>query len=117
MHRDHVFKAPPNVEILASSPLTPNQGMVRFLRSSIPIDDSPWNSESSTPTNSEIQILTLQGHPEFTESVVSCIIEQRSATGAIDATTARDAEQRKYVKTDGVDIIGRLVWGVILQRL
>lgn len=117
MHRDHVSKAPPNVEILASSAVTPNQGMVRFLHAPIRIDDSPWNSESPTPTNSEIQILTLQGHPEFTESVVSCIIEHRSATGAIDVATARDAERRKYVKTDGVDIVGRLMWGVILQRL
>jgi len=117
MHRDHVSKAPPNVEILASSALTPNQGMVRFLHPSIPIEDSPWNSESSTPTNSDIQILTLQGHPEFTESVVSCIVEQRSATGVIDAATAQDAEQRRWVKTDGVDIVGRLVWAAILQRL
>lgn len=110
MHRDHVSKTPPNFELLASTALTPNQGMVRFLPTASPDDIT------STPAPlPKIQILTVQGHPEFTESVCFAILEQRASAGVIGAETAQDAERRRQLKTDGVDVVGKAVWEVILQ--
>jgi GMP synthase-like glutamine amidotransferase len=112
MHRDHVPSAPSSsFHILASTPLTPNQGMVRFLPS-IP-QSTPLPSH--TATLPPIQILTLQGHPEFTESIVSSIVEQRAASGVIDAEAAKDSERRRFWKTDSLDVIGKVIWGAMLQ--
>ncbi|KAF9524926.1 class I glutamine amidotransferase-like protein [Crepidotus variabilis] len=108
MHRDHVPSVPPNFHLLASTAITPNQGMVKFLGNP-PLDDK---TSSNLPP---IQIITVQGHPEFTESVVSAIIEQRAASGVIDSEAAQDAEKRRYWKTDGIDVFGQILWDVILQ--
>lgn len=81
--------------------------MVRFL----PVP----NSSSSSSLVGSIQILTLQGHPEFDEPIVSAIIEQRSSSGVIDIATARDAEKRRFLKTDGVDVVGKTIWEFILD--
>lgn len=110
MHRDHVSKTPPNFAVLASTVLTPNQGMVRFL------EDPLSNNDSTPPALPKIQILTLQGHPEFTESACFSLLEQRASTGVIDSDTAQDAERRRSVKTDGVDLVGKVMWKIILQR-
>ena len=107
MHRDHVSKTPPNFSILASTVLTPNQGMVRFL---------PNDVASSTPTSfPKVQILTLQGHPEFTDSVTFSLLEQRASSGIIDTATAQDAKRRRQLKTNGVDVVGKTIWEIILQ--
>lgn len=82
--------------------------MVKFLENP-PLDDK---TSSNLPP---IQIITVQGHPEFTESVVSAIIEQRAASGVIDSEAAQDAEKRRYWKTDGIDVFGQILWDVILQ--
>ncbi|KAF8154701.1 class I glutamine amidotransferase-like protein [Crassisporium funariophilum] len=108
MHRDHVPSVPLNFHLLASSPVSLNQGMVRFASLSNPMPGKPLPP---------IQILTVQGHPEFTESVVSAIVEQRFSSGVIDAEVAADAERRKLWKNDGVDAIGKVVWKVIMQTL
>ena len=63
-----------------------------------------------------IQIITIQGHPEFNESIITAIIEQRSQSGAIGQKAAADAERRRFWKTDGVDVIGKAIWEVILQK-
>jgi hypothetical protein len=33
----------------------------------------------------------------------------------IDAATALDAERRRPLKTDGVDVVGKTIWEIILQ--
>lgn len=62
-----------------------------------------------------VQILTTQGHPEFTEPITTSIIKQRSATGVMDAATVADWELRKHLPTHGVDIVGRAIWDVMAQ--
>ena len=91
--------------------------MVRFAPpSSNPNDTSPNISAQPTPLPL-IQILTIQGHPEFTPS----IIEQRVASGAIGVPAAEDANRRLAEKTpkatDALGIVGRVVWGVILGEM
>lgn len=112
MHRDHVplESTPKGFELLGSTQLSPNQGMVRFLPGkSIP------ETASSPPQElyDSIQILTTQGHPEFTEPIVTSLVEARSETGVIDAAAAKDCERRRFWRNDGVDTIGRVVWGVL----
>ncbi|KAF9554793.1 class I glutamine amidotransferase-like protein [Agrocybe pediades] len=103
MHRDHVPTVPPKFQLLASTSLSPNQGMVRY-------------SETSP---SAIQIATVQGHPEFTEPIVTSIINQRAASGVIDAEALQTAEERRFVNTqdDAVNKFGKFFWDIILGKL
>ncbi|KAF4609959.1 hypothetical protein D9613_010549 [Agrocybe pediades] len=103
MHRDHVPTVPPKFQLLASTSLSPNQGMVRY-------------SETSP---SAIQIATVQGHPEFTEPIVTSIINQRAASGVIDAEALQIAEESRFVNTqdDAVNKFGKFFWDIILGKL
>ena len=105
MHRDHVPTIPPSFHLLGSSPISHNQGMVRF--------SSEANPSTPLPP---IQIITTQGHPEFNESIVTAIIEQRLQSNSISQEAAADAETRRFWKTDGVDVIGKAIWEVILRK-
>ena len=69
----------------------------------------------STPLPS-IQIITIQGHPEFNEPIVTAVIEQRVQSGSISQEAAADAETRRFWKTDGVDIIGKTIWEILLRK-
>ncbi|KIM43592.1 hypothetical protein M413DRAFT_443508 [Hebeloma cylindrosporum] len=154
MHRDHVPSVPPSFHLLGSTNISPNQGMVRF----VPPFPSPSIDPSSNPTDTHqqtlsstplppIQILTTQGHPEFNSSIVSSIIEQRVASGAIGIPAAEDAKRRlkeeqeeeegakRRVEEEEVDevdgdalktrlrtsdarsVVGKVVWRVILGEM
>ena len=104
MHRDHVPSegTPSGFELLGSTELSPNQGMVRFLPSS-----------NTQELFASIQIITTQGHPEFTEPIVTSLVEARSESGVIDAQAAKDCQRRRFWRNDGVDVIGRVVWRVL----
>ena len=73
------------------------------------------DANPSTPLP-PIQIITTQGHPEFNEPIVTAIIEQRLQSGAISQEAAADAEKRRFWKTDGVDVIGKAIWEVLLRK-
>ena len=104
MHRDHVPELPANCELLASTPISPNQGFVRY---------SP-SAESPSPRRpSDIQIFTVQGHPEFTESIVDKIVAFRSSTGVIDKPTAETAKSRAKWRNDGVPVIAPVIWKIL----
>lgn len=60
-----------------------------------------------------IQILTLQGHPEYLEGIVTRIVAVRKQAGIIDAATAADAERRRFWKHDGVNVLGKTIWAVL----
>lgn len=82
-----------------------NQGMVRFT-------DTDKLPTKLTPA--DVHIFTVQGHPEFTEPIVSKIIRVRTASGVMDAETAADATRRKDWQNDGV-LIGKAIWKVLGQ--
>ncbi|PPQ87070.1 hypothetical protein CVT25_000050 [Psilocybe cyanescens] len=105
MHRDHVPAVPPNFHLLASTDISPNQGTVLFY------------PEDSGKSKAHIHILTVQGHPEFTEPVVTSIIEQRAASGVINAQAVKDAEARRFVETNAGTIVGKAIWEVILDKI
>lgn len=106
MHQDHVPSVPHNFHLLGSTPVSINQGMVRFYG-----DRAPRSANDIQPD--DIHILTLQGHPEFTEPIVTGLVEKRSASGVMDMEAAKDAMERRYGPNDGVGIIGHAVWNVI----
>ncbi|KAJ3558428.1 hypothetical protein NM688_g930 [Phlebia brevispora] len=101
MHRDHVPEVPSGCHLLASTPVSYNQGYVRYATS------------KTTPSLEDIQIFTVQGHPEFTKRIVDSIVDARASTGAIDKVTADDARTRSTWRNDGVEVIGKAIWRVL----
>lgn len=107
---------------------------MRFSHSSLPLSSeshSTSSSDSSSLANDEgaasaggegaasgnllsrIQIITTQGHPEFTEPIVTSLVEARSQSGVIDQEAAKDCERRRFWPHHGVEVIGKAVWRVL----
>ncbi|GJE98213.1 class I glutamine amidotransferase-like protein [Phanerochaete sordida] len=101
MHRDHIPEIPKGCELLASTSVCKNQGFVRF---------TPGTT-SRRPK--DIQIFTVQGHPEFTEGIVSKVVDLRASTGVIDQPTAQRARERASWRNDGVSVIGKVIWQIL----
>lgn len=102
MHRDHVPEVPSRCQLLGSTSVCYNQGYVRCYDATKP---------AASPDN--IQIFTVQGHPEFTKRIVDSIVDARASSGAIDQPTAEDARARSAWRNDGVDVIGRAIWRIL----
>jgi GMP synthase-like glutamine amidotransferase len=103
MHRDHVPEVPSMFHLLGSTSISHNQGMVCF-------HDAAVSLTSFSLT--DIHILTVQGHPEFTKSISSAIIEARTASGVLNAESAEDARRREDWRNDGV-VVGRVIWNIL----
>lgn len=117
MHRDHVPTSPPNAHLLGSTDITPNQGMVIFDPATAPnLDSDPLQVDLTS-----IHVLTVQGHPEFTEPIISKLLDARVAI--LGQEIIRDARLRaggipgKYhpdgLACDGVAKVGKVIWGVL----
>lgn len=104
MHRDHVPAIPPTAHLLGSTSVSINQGMVRFTH---PTMSSP------SPSFDNIHILTVQGHPEFTKSISSIVIDARHKMGILDEKTAEDGRRRADWRNDGVTVFGKVFWTVL----
>jgi GMP synthase-like glutamine amidotransferase len=79
MHRDVVFAYPKGVEELGSSPVCSVQGMY-----------------------SPRRLITVQGHPEFNEEIMTEIIETRHQTGIFDDEVYRQYMEMVPKKHDGL---------------
>jgi GMP synthase-like glutamine amidotransferase len=79
MHRDIVFYYPPGVEELGSNPVCKVQGMY-------------------TPK----RLITVQGHPEFSEEIMVEILETRHKMGIFDDETFAGAMKRVVKPHDGL---------------
>ncbi|KAH7926613.1 class I glutamine amidotransferase-like protein [Leucogyrophana mollusca] len=106
VHRDHVPSVPAGLHGLGSTPETPNQGMVKF-RASYAYDPS------QPPTLTDIHVLTLQGHPEFTAPIIKTIADVRKRAGVFGADVADEGRRCGGLPHDGVGVIGRVIWGVL----
>ncbi|ORY28034.1 class I glutamine amidotransferase-like protein, partial [Naematelia encephala] len=108
MHRDHVPSLPPGFHLLLSTPNYPVHSMIRY-------------HPASTSSNPLAQILTVQGHPEFTPSIVSKMVDFRSQQGIFDPPTAQEARRRLGGKDgsggEGFGRVGWAIWRVLLQDL
>ncbi|KAK7438067.1 hypothetical protein VKT23_018234 [Stygiomarasmius scandens] len=106
MHQDHVPTVPPNCHLLASTPISTNQGYVRFASNTPP----PATGDQVDP--STIQILTVQGHPEFTQGIMDKLVVARAEKGILTKEIQEDAERRRVLRNDGV-IVGQAIWRVL----
>jgi len=79
MHRDIVFEHPPGVEALGSSPVCQVQGMY-------------------VPK----KLITVQGHPEFNQEIMTEILETRHATGIFDDDAFNAHFKKVALPHDGV---------------
>jgi hypothetical protein len=106
MNRDHVPTKPPSFHILSSSNQSPIHGMVLFSESE-PLEEAPSLNFRLT----DIHVLTNQGHPEFTESIMRVLLTLRQQL--LGTELARDGEHRAGNQNDGIAVIGKAIWGVM----
>lgn len=81
MHKDIVYEYPPEVEQLAYTDKCATQGM--YIKG---------------------RLITVQGHPEFTEEIVRELLVARHASGIFDTETFEDAMGRVNKDHDGVKV-------------
>ena len=79
MHRDRAVGVPAGATLLASTDKCPNHGFV------IPG-----------------RVITVQGHPEFTDDIMTEILETRHKTGLFDDELFQDGMKRRGEEHDGV---------------
>ncbi|KAG6009175.1 hypothetical protein E4U54_008602 [Claviceps lovelessii] len=85
MHRDIVHSFPPNATPLGSNPFCPVQAMYQPGR-----------------------YLSVQGHPEFTEEIISEILVNRHNAGIFSQQVYQGAMARAPIPHDGV-AVGRAI--------
>ena len=100
MHRDHVPTVPPGFELLGSTDVCYNQGMVKYTP-----DESGKLAKLS-----DIQILTVQGHPEFTNTILAMLVEVRAQKGILTPECAKDAISRNQLKHESHEVVGSAIW-------
>lgn len=103
MHQDHVPCVPGDLKLLGSTSVSMNQGMVRF---------KPGHS-GKLESLTDIQIITVQGHPEFTKDIVRKVIDVRADSGIITRELADDAKRRNVWRNDGVHVIADVFWKIL----
>ncbi|KAG5642261.1 hypothetical protein DXG03_003338 [Asterophora parasitica] len=103
MHRDHVPSIPSPFHLLGSTSVSLNQGMVRFAPGTAPDQQSLKTA----------QVLTLQGHPEFIEGIVTGMVAVRAKTGVMSQELAADVQRRKDWRNDGTGVLGKAAWAVL----
>ncbi|KAL9709415.1 hypothetical protein Ac2012v2_007151 [Leucoagaricus gongylophorus] len=127
VHSDHVPVeslsnqfASGELHLVGSTRSTRNQGVIKFY----PVSDN----EVKTPR--DIHILTLQGHPEFSESMITRIIREHVDDMALSTLNDywgpkgsnydsepedKDETGRRWLKTDGIDIVSRALWRMLVE--
>ncbi|SCZ97184.1 BZ3500_MvSof-1268-A1-R1_Chr4-2g07045 [Microbotryum saponariae] len=103
MHRDHVPSLPSGFELLGSTPMCSIHGMVKY-----------FSSAPSPPSANlgDIEVLTLQGHPEFSPDIVLKVIEVRAERGVFDPEMAEKSRAHARESDEGVRI-GEVVLRII----
>ncbi|KAF5347743.1 hypothetical protein D9756_010267 [Leucocoprinus leucothites] len=118
---DHLITG--EIYLLARSADYPNQGIVKYY----PLDPNA-DPKAEFDLHERIHIFTTQGHPEFTEKIISEIARQREEKSTITQHTVdnyfgpkgRETETKPMVATqtgkrwakdyDGVRVIGHVFW-------
>lgn len=80
-----------------------------------------YHPSSSTGSAPLARIFTIQGHPEFTPSIVSHVIDARVEAGVFNVGVAEEAKRRMGGKDgsggEGLGRLGWAIWRVMLQEL
>jgi len=121
MHLDHVASLPPGFELLGSTTKCPVHGMLlkypedapRYYAGRIPRGEGVVPPLSKSDILSRTHILTVQGHPEFTRSIVARIIDAREASGKMNQTVVAEGRANMGRPHEGIGVIGRAIWRVL----
>lgn len=76
-------------------------------------DSPPQRPELDRALLSRIQVITIQGHPEWNEKVLTPLITERAANGVFEQTLADDAMRRRFWRNDGVSVFGSVMWTML----
>jgi len=106
VHQDHVLSVPNGFENIASTTLCPCHGFVRFSSS------SPPETSDRKELLKQIQIFSLQGHPEFTSDIVKDIIDVRETRGVLSRDFSAESRERASQEQEGVSI-GRTILEIL----
>lgn len=130
MHQDDVPFVPQGFYLLASTDISINQGMVSAIGTEYHFTPTPASRITTAPSKSlprpapramsptEIHIITVQGHPEFTRPIVSKIVSKRAKQGIVTDKLKEDVDKRNEalpedkLSGDG-DLIGRAFWTIL----
>lgn len=77
----------------------------------------PSSSTDRTPdavSAADVHIFTVQGHPEFDEEITSKITAARHAAGLLSDALVEDFKKRTTWRNDGVGVVGKTIWEVVL---
>jgi GMP synthase-like glutamine amidotransferase len=103
-HKDIVPSLPPDFHLLLKSEKYPIHSMMKY------------HSQGKDLA----RILTIQGHPEFTPSIVSHVVDMRVASGVFKGKDADEAKRRMGGKDgtggEGLGRLGWAIWRVMLQE-
>ena len=92
MHRDIVFNYPEGVEALGSSPVCEVQGMYVAKK-----------------------LITVQGHPEFNQEIMTEILETRHAAGIFDDAAFEEHFKKVALPHDGL-VVSQAFLRFLLER-
>lgn len=99
---------PPGCQLLLTSERYPVHSFVKL-------------HPASTPEKPLAQVLTIQGHPEFTPGIVQRMVNARAEQGIFDGPTTAEANRRLGGKdgsgAEGYGRLGWAMWKVIMQEL
>ncbi len=99
MHRDHIPYVPPDFQLLGSTPVSLVHGLVKS-----------YGGPITSP--SDIHIIGVQGHPEFTADIVNFIVDAREKT-VLPPSVVQDGRERAVKEHDGVSVVGETIWRVL----
>ena len=76
-----------------------------------------YGTNQSAPSEnigpSSAHILTVQGHPEYTASIVEKVVDARAERGIFDQAVAEKARLDAVKVHDGTGRIGAAIWKVL----
>jgi GMP synthase-like glutamine amidotransferase len=103
MHQDHNPVVPHEFELLGWTNVSNNQGMVKYYP----------DARADGTKFERIHILTVQGHPEFTEPIITGVVEYRLRLGIFTPEQAADAMRRRFDPVDGFGLLAKVIWEVV----
>lgn len=103
-------EVPEGFQLLATTKRYPVHSMIKLY---------PSEGQASASEPPQAHIFTIQGHPEFTPSIVDIMVDVREAGGVFDEQTTAEARRRAGGKAgtggEGLGKVGWAIWRVMLQ--
>ena len=106
-HHDHVPEVPTSCHLLASSSICHNQGFIRFA------PGSPSALADTLLSHDDIQIFTMQGHPEFTPRIVDTIVRIHAASGVFGPKLVESVRAKADWRDEGITVAAKAIWRIL----